>query len=53
MDEVFTAIADELKNTYLLAFRPDPGAGEWRSLRVAVKDQPSLKIRSREGYFAE
>jgi VWFA-related protein len=53
MEEVFGEISKDLKATYLLAYRPKPGAGEWRPIRVQVKDGKGFKVRCREGYFGD
>jgi len=50
--KVFGAIAEELKNHYLLAYTPKrPPDGTWRAieLRVSSKD---AQVRVRKGYFA-
>ena len=55
LDETFTAIARELRYQYLLGYtplRPAGSGGEWRSIRVAVKGRPDLRVRARDGYLA-
>lgn len=53
MEDVFGEISTDLKATYLLAYRPKEGAGEWRPIRVQVKEAKGFKVRCREGYFAD
>jgi Ca-activated chloride channel homolog len=57
LDETFGAIARELRYQYLIGYAPDdqsrPGAGQWRSIRVRVKNRPSLRVRARDGYLTQ
>jgi VWFA-related protein len=49
---VFNAIADELKNHYLLAYSPARAAdGTWRTISLKV-DRPGAEVRVRKGYFS-
>ncbi len=49
--KVFSAISDELKNHYLLAYTPKREAdGSWREIELEV-DRPDTKVRVRKGYF--
>jgi len=54
LEETFTTIARELRYQYLLGYTPtnpgQPGAREWRSIRVTVKGRPELRVRARDGY---
>jgi len=56
LDETFTAIAQELRYQYLLGYAPSqpgqPGAHEWRSIRVTVKGRSDVRVRARDGYTA-
>ncbi|HXG32984.1 MAG TPA: VWA domain-containing protein [Bryobacteraceae bacterium] len=52
IDEAFSEISRDLTASYLLAFKPRPGHGEWRTLVVRVRGRKNLQVRSREGYFA-
>ncbi|MCS7316638.1 MAG: hypothetical protein NZ554_14290, partial [Bryobacteraceae bacterium] len=52
IDEAFAEISRELTASYLLAFKPRPGAGEWRTLAVTVRGRKEVRVRCREGYFA-
>jgi Ca-activated chloride channel family protein len=53
MAEVFEEVSGDLLASYLLSFTPAHGSGEWRPLRVSVKNQPSCRVRHRAGYFAD
>ena len=58
LETTFTAIARELRYQYLLGYAaPDTdGAGgrPWRSIRVAITgDRPALRVRARDGYYAD
>jgi Ca-activated chloride channel family protein len=56
LDETFENIARELRFQYLLGYTPmkvaQPGAREWRSIRVTVKGRSGLRVRARDGYTA-
>ena len=54
LDEVFSAIIDELSNQYLLGYVPASATrdGRWRTLRVEVPKR-DVKIRARQGYRLE
>lgn len=52
IDEAFLEISRDLTASYLLAFKPRTGRGEWRTLVVRVRGRKNLQVRSREGYFA-
>jgi Ca-activated chloride channel family protein len=56
LDETFATIARELRYQYLLGYTPKnpaaSGAGEWRSIHVAVKDRSDVRVRARDGYVA-
>jgi Ca-activated chloride channel family protein len=56
IDGIFTAIAGDLQNGYLLAFKPplEEKQTNWHALEVAVKDtEHPLRIRARTGYAIE
>lgn len=44
-------IATELRYQYLLGYARPAGAAGWRRIEVKV-NQPALKVRARQGYFA-
>jgi Ca-activated chloride channel family protein len=50
--EIFTEICRDLLSSYLLAYKPQPGAGEWRPINVRVRKVKGARVRCREGYFA-
>lgn len=50
--EAFERVSRDLTASYLLAFRPPSGKGEWRRLRVSVPGRREARVRHREGYFA-
>jgi Ca-activated chloride channel family protein len=55
LDETFKTIARELRFQYLLGYTPmktvQPGARQWRSIRVTVKERSGLRVRARDGYM--
>jgi Ca-activated chloride channel family protein len=54
LGNIYGRIAAELQAQYLLSYySPDPKAdGSFRSIAVKVPDQPELRMRSRQGYYA-
>ncbi len=52
-EEIFAHIGRDLLASYLLAYRPQPGNGEWRPIEVRVRGKKDARVRCREGYFAE
>lgn len=50
--DVFAEITRDLAASYLLAYRPRPGSGEWRPIRVQVRTLKDARVRCRQGYFA-
>ncbi|GIU80691.1 MAG: hypothetical protein KatS3mg005_3929 [Bryobacteraceae bacterium] len=52
IDEIFEEISRDLAASYLLAYKPRPGAGEWRPIQVKVPQRKGARVRCREGYFA-
>jgi Ca-activated chloride channel family protein len=56
LDATLEAIADELGAQYLIGYSPaSPPDGRWRSIRVraVADDGTELRVRARDGYFAE
>jgi Ca-activated chloride channel family protein len=53
LGETFDAIADELRQQYLLGYRPSkaPAASGWRRITVETPGRP-LRVRARPGYYA-
>lgn len=52
IDEIFAEISRDLAASYLLAYKPRPGDGEWRPIQVRVPQRKGARVRCREGYFA-
>ena len=54
IDDAFGAIAQELRQQYLIGYRPVAGTGPagWRRITVETPGRP-LKVRARPGYVAE
>jgi Ca-activated chloride channel family protein len=55
LDATLTAIAQELRQQYLLGYVPAASIsrpGAWHSIRVTVTGRPGLRVRSRDGYEA-
>jgi Ca-activated chloride channel family protein len=58
LEATLAQIAKELRYQYLLGYAPampnEPGAREWRSIRVTVKNaKPGIRVRARDGYTTE
>jgi len=58
LEPTLTTIARELRYQYLIGYVPStplrPGAHEWRSIRVALRNPANgLRVRARDGYIAE
>jgi Ca-activated chloride channel family protein len=57
LESICTQIAVDLKNQYLLGYRPQNSSsdGRWRKIRVKVdrpKGAPPLNVRAKSGYYA-
>ena len=53
LESALHAIGEEIHRQYILTFSPAPGAaGEFHTIRIAVKDRPDLKVKTREGYWS-
>jgi VWFA-related protein len=53
LEQAIQLVAAEVHRQYLLSFEPKGGEpGQYHAIRVAVKDRPELRIRTREGYWA-
>ena len=55
LEKTLATIARELRYQYFLGYAPsrpiEPGEGEWRSIRVALKKPgAALRVRARDGY---
>jgi len=54
ISSVFQDISNDLKHTYLLAYKPPPAGEEtWRTIQLAVKGLKDYKVRAKEGYVPE
>ena len=58
LERTLTTIARELRYQYLIGYVPSvpakPGAHEWRSIRVMLKNPTNgVRVRARDGYTAE
>lgn len=54
LDDAFRQISAELSQQYILSYYPDDDddkRGEFREIDVAVKNKPTLSIRTRKGYY--
>ena len=54
LNGVFRQIEEELRNQYVVAYRPTNRAhdGSFRKLEVAINGRPNLQVRARKGYRA-
>lgn len=52
LGDIYTEIADELRNEYLLGFRPVSPEPGLRKIKVTVR-RKGCKVQAREGYFAD
>ena len=55
VDEIYSQIADELRNQYNLGYVSDqpPSDGAYRAIRVSVKSKKDLIVQARQGYFSK
>ena len=52
IDAAFSAIVRDLRNTYLIAWKPPENAGRaYRPIRIAVQGVSGVRIRTRQGYY--
>jgi Ca-activated chloride channel family protein len=52
IDDVFSAIARDLRNTYLVAWKlPESAGTAYRSIRISVTGVTGARIRARQGYI--
>ncbi len=53
LEQAIQLIGEEVHRQYILSFTPASGVpGTFHTLRVAVKDQPELRAKTRDGYWA-
>ena len=51
---IFHDISEELRHTYLLAFKPaDSPSGDWRPIQLSLNGVRDYKIQAKAGYFAQ
>ena len=54
LDEAFRQISSELSQQYILSYYPEPAIekrGEFRQIKLTVKDRPNVDVRTRKGYY--
>jgi VWFA-related protein len=53
LEQAIQLVGAEVHRQYLLSFEPKGAEpGEYHSIRVAVKNRPELRVKTREGYWA-
>jgi VWFA-related protein len=53
LEHAIQLVGDEVHRQYLLTFEPKGGEpGRFHAIRVAVKNRPELRAKTREGYWA-
>ena len=53
LEQAIQLVAAEVHRQYLLSFEPGSGEpGQFHAIRVAVKNRPELRVRTRAGYWA-
>jgi len=53
LEQTIQRVSEEVHRQYLLSFEPKAGKpGEYHAIRVAVKNQPDLVAKTRNGYWA-
>jgi Ca-activated chloride channel homolog len=55
LSEAFNQIAADLSQQYVISYYPstsDPRDGRFRAITLGVKTRPSLRVRTRKGYYA-
>lgn len=53
LEQAIEFISEEVHRQYILSFSPSGGPpGTFHTLRVEVKDQPELRAKTRDGYWA-
>lgn len=50
--QVYGQVASELRTQYTIGYRPSAGTkGQWRVLKVRVREHPLATVRTRAGYY--
>ena len=54
LEQAIQLVSEEVHRQYLLTFEPKSGGnpGEFHAVRVAVKNRPDLRAKTRDGYWA-
>ena len=56
LEHAIQLVGEEVHREYILSFEPRgtaPGQpGEYHAIRIAVKNRPELRVKTREGYWA-
>ena len=53
VSSIFQDVSEELRHTYLLAFRPpEAPSGGWRQIQLSLSGVHDYKIQAKEGYFS-
>ena len=53
LEQAIQLVGEEVHRQYILSFEPKGGEpGKFHAIRVAVKNQPELQAKTREGYWA-
>lgn len=53
VSSIFRDISDELRHTYLLAFKPpEAPSGDWRQIQLSLNGVREYKIQAKAGYFS-
>ena len=53
LEQAIQQVSEEVHRQYMLSFEPKGGeAGRFHAIRVAVKNRPELRVKTREGYWA-
>ena len=52
LEQAIQRVSEEVHRQYILSFEPKGGEpGEFHAVRVAVKNRPELRAKTREGYW--
>jgi VWFA-related protein len=52
LEHAIQLVSEEVHRQYILSFEPKGGEpGTFHTIRVAVKDRPELKVKTRDGYW--
>ncbi len=52
LEQAIQLVSEEVHRQYILSFEPKGGEpGTFHAIRVAVKDRPELRVKTRDGYW--